>query len=113
MARWLAIGVVFAGSAAAAEPPLASNFSLREDFAVPAPAPEVRFKFEATRVDYSLPARPERKSGFLAAMEVMPGGFLGVGLSGHKAQRSSLAPDSGRDGRRGGKKLALKFSLDF
>jgi hypothetical protein len=113
VAQWLAIGLVFAASAAAAEPPIASNFAIREAVQPPRPSPELRFKIESTRVDYSLPARPERKSGFLAAMEVMPRGFLGIGLSGQKVRKSALGPDPAREGRRGGKKLALKFSLDF
>ena len=113
MTRMLGLGLLLATSAAAAEPPIASNFAISEAARWSRPAPEIRFKLESTQVDYSLPARPERKSGFLAAMEVMPGGFLGVGLSDKKARKSSLGPDPARDGRRGGKKLALKFSLDF
>ena len=112
--RLAGLGLVFAASAAAAEPPLASNFSLRQ-VTVPAPraGSEVRFKFETTRVDYSQPARPERKKGFIAAMQVMRNGYLGIGMSNKKPRSSALAPDQARDGRRGSKKLALKFSLDF
>ena len=113
MARWLAIGLLCAASAAAAEPPVAGSFAIREAVRESRPAPELRFKIETGRTDYSQPARPERKSGFLAAMQVMPRGFLGIGLSDKKARKSSLGPDPARDGRRGGKKLALKFSLDF
>ena len=115
MGRMLGLGALFAASAAAAaEPPVASNFALREAVApAPSAAPQVRFKVESTRVDYSQPARPERKKGFLAAMQVMPGGYLGIGLSNKKPRSSGLGPDPARDGRRGGKKLALKFSLDF
>jgi len=118
MGRMLALmagmGALLAASAADAEPPVASAFALRQIIA-PAPraAPEVRFRFETTRVDYSEPARPERKQGFLAAMQVMPGAFLGVGMSDKKPRKSAMGPDPARDGRRGGKKLALKFSLDF
>ena len=115
MVRVLGLGLLFAASsAAAAQTPVASNFALREvPVAKAVPAPEVRVKFETPRIDYSQPARPERKSGFLAAMQVMPGGFLGIGMSDKKARRSTMGPDSTRDGRRGGKKLAIKFSLDF
>ena len=38
---------------------------------------------------------------------------LGIGLSNKRPRSSGLGPDPARDGRRGGKKLALKFSLDF
>ncbi len=115
MPRLLGLGLLLAASAASAsaEPPVASNFALREVVASPRPAMDVRVKFETPQIDYSQAARTERKSGFLAAMQVMPGGFLGIGLSDKKARRSSLAPDPSRDARRGGKKLALKFSLDF
>ena len=114
VARMTGMAVAFAASAAAAEPPVASAFALRQIIA-PAPraAPEVRFRFETTRIDYSETARPERKQGFLAAMRVMPGAFLGVGMSDKKPRKSAMGPDPARDGRRGGKKLALKFSLDF
>jgi hypothetical protein len=114
LARMAGLGAMLAASAAAAQPPVASRFVLRQAIA-PAPlaAPEMRFKFETTRVDYSEPARPERRQGFLAAMQVMPGGFLGVGLSDKRPRKSAMGPDPARDGRRGGKKLALKFSLDF
>lgn len=114
MARLLGLGLLFAASAAAAEPPLASDFALREVI-VPAPraAPEIRFRFESARIDYSEAARPERKKGFIAAMRVMRGGYLGIGMSNKKPRSSALGPDPARDGRRGSKKLALKFSLDF
>ena len=117
MARLVGFGLLLAASAAsaaAAEPPVASTFALREAvMPAPPPAPHIRFKFESPRVDYSQAARPERKKGFLAAMQVMPGGYLGIGLSNKKPRSSALGPDPARDGRRGGKKLALKFSLDF
>ena len=113
MARMLGLGLVLAASAAAAEPPVASSFALRQVHAEPLRAPEVRVKFEVPRIDYAQPARPERKSGFLAAVRVTQNGFLGIGMSDKKPRRSALGPDPARDGRRGGKKLALKFSLDF
>jgi hypothetical protein len=113
MARWLGLGLLCAASAAAAQPPVATSFALRGTIAEPPPAPEIQVRFETPQIDYSEPARPERKSGFLAAFQVMPRGFLGIGMSDKKVQRSALGPDPGRDGRRGGKKLALKFSLDF
>lgn len=113
MPRWLGLSLVLAASAAAAEPPVASNFALREPSPPPISYPQVQLNFEAPRVDYAEPGRPQRKQGFLAAVRVMPNGFLGIGMSGKKPQRSGLAPDPARDGRRGGRKLAVKFSLDF
>ena len=113
MPRVLGLGLLFAASAATAGPPLASNYALPRAVSVPSPAPPVRFQFETPRVDYSRPERPERKLGFLAAVQVAPNGFLGIGLSDRKARKSAMAPDPGRDGRRGGKKLALRFSMEF
>lgn len=114
LARMSGLGLLFAASAAAAEPPIATSFALRGVIA-PAPraAPEVRFRFEPRRIDYSEAARPVRKQGFLAAMQVMPGAYLGLGMSGKKPAKSAMGPDPARDARRGGKKLAVKFSLDF
>jgi hypothetical protein len=114
MPRMLGLGLLLAASAAAAQSPVASSFALRETFTPPPrAAPEIRFRFDSPRVDYAQAARPERKQGFLAAMQVMPGGYLGIGMSDKKPRRSAMGPDPARDGRRGGKKLALKFSLDF
>jgi hypothetical protein len=113
MPRVLGLGVLLASSAAAAEPPLASTYALPRAVAMPSPAPPVRFQFESPGVDYSHPARPERKLGFLAAVEVAPNGFLGIGLSNRKALRSSFGPDEGREARRGGKKLAIRYVLSF
>ena len=114
MPRVLGLGLLFAASAAAAaEAPIASSFALREAFAVPAAERQILLKFEAPRVDYSQPARPERKRGFLAAVQVAPNSFFGVGLSDRKPRRSVIAPDPGRDAKRGGKKFALRFSMDF
>ena len=113
MPRWLGLCLLFAAGAAAAEPPVASDFALRQALPAPLPAPGVQVRFDVPRRDYSAPARPQRQKGFLAAMQLVPGGFFGIGLSDVKPKRSSLAPDPARDGRRGGKKLALRFSLSF
>lgn len=113
MPRLLGLGFLFAASAAAAEPPVASSFALPHRFAEPRQAPEVRVKFESPRIDYSEPARPERRRGFVAAIQVAPNSFLGLGLSDRKARRSSFAPDPAREVRRGGRKLALRFTMDF
>ena len=115
MPRVLGLGVLFAASAAAAaaEPPVASSFALRETMAAPSPPLPVRFQFESPKVDYSRPARPERKLGFLAAVQVADNGFLGIGLSSRKALKSGLAPEAERDARRGGKKLAIRYVLRF
>ena len=113
MPQVLGLGLLLAASAAAAEPPLASNFALPRTVATPSPPPPVRFQFESPRVDYSHPARPERKLGFLAAVQVAPNGYLGIGLSKRKARQSALAPEAERDARRGGKKLALRYVLSF
>ena len=113
MRRWLGLGVLLAASAAAAEPPVASDFALREALRAPPPQPQLQLKFESPRIDYSEPARPESKQGFLAAIQLSPNSLFGIGMSERKPQRSGLAPDPGRDGRRGGKKLALRFSLRF
>ena len=113
MARLAGLALLFAASAAAAEPPVASSFALRHSLAAPLPAPAVQIKFDVPRSDYSEPAGPQRRHGFLAAVQVMPGGFFGIGLSDAKPKRSALAPEPGRDGRRGGKKLALRFRLSF
>lgn len=113
MPRLLGLGLLFAASAAAAQPPIASTFALRDASPPPRPAPEVRVRFESPRIDYSEPARPERWRGFVAAIQVAPGSFLGLGMSDRKARRSSFAPDPGREARRGGRKLALRFSMDF
>lgn len=113
MARWLGFGLVLAASAAAAGQPVASDFTLSEPSARPISNPRLQLKFEAPRIDYAEPGRPQRRQGFLAAVRVMPNGFLGIGMSGKKAQRSGLAPDPALDGRRGGRKLAVKFSMDF
>ena len=117
MPRVLGLGALLAASSAAAAatgPPLASDFALPRSVAAPSPPPPpVRFQFESPRVDYSHPARPERKLGFLAAIQVAPNGFLGIGLSKRKARQSALAPEAERDARRGGKKLALRYVLSF
>lgn len=113
MPRLLGLGFLIAASAAAAEPPIASNFALRDAVAAPVPDRQLQLKFESKRIDYSEPARPERRQGFLAAIKVAPNSFLGIGMSGRKARRSALAPDLTRDERRGGKKLALRFNMDF
>lgn len=113
MPAMLGLAVFLAASAAPAGQPLASDFALPEAAPKPIAAGPLRFHFESPRVDYSRPARPERKLGFLAAIEVAPGAFLGVGLSNRKARRSALAPEAERDSRRGGKKLAIKYVLSF
>lgn len=113
MRRWLGLGALIAASAAAAEPPVASDFALREVAKAPPARPQLQLKFEPSRMDYSEPGRPARKQGFLAAIQVAPNSFLGIGMSDRKPQRSGLAPDPQRDARRGGKKLALRFTLGF
>ena len=113
MPDMLGLGVLLAVSAAA-DQPLPSNFALADaPAAKPVAAGPLRFQFESPKVDYSRPARPERKLGFLAAVEVAPGSLVGVGLSNRKARRSALIPEADRDGRRGGKKLAIKYVLSF
>ena len=112
MARLVGLALVCAASAAAAEP-VASDFALREALAAPRPAPDLQLRFEFPKADYAEPARPQRRQGFLAAVKVLPNGLLGIGLSDAKPKRSALAPDPARDGRRGGKKLALRFRLSF
>jgi hypothetical protein len=114
MARLAGLGLVFAATAAAAEPPLVSQWALREIIvAPPAPNRELHFGLDVSKTDYSEPARPSHKRGFLAAVQVAPNALLGVGMSDRKTKRSSLGPDADRDGRRGGKTLALRFSLGF
>jgi hypothetical protein len=113
MQRLLGLGVLFAASAAAAEPPIATSFALREALPAPVPDRQVEIKFETPQIDYSEPARPDRKQGFLAAVQVAPNSYFGIGMSDRKPQRSGLAPDPQREGRRGGKKLALRFTLRF
>ena len=113
LARSLVLILLFAASASAAERPITRPFALREMLAVPAPAPEMRLRFEAPQIDYSVPARPERKKGLIAAMQVSPNAFLGIGMSDKKPRRSALGPDPAHDARRGGKKLALRYILDF
>ena len=112
MARWLGLSLLFAASAAAAEP-VTTPFAIREALAASEPDPQLQLKFDSPRTDYSEPARPERKQGFLAAVQIAPHSFLGIGMSDRKTQRSAFAPDPQRDGRRGGKKLALRFTLGF
>lgn len=113
MARLVGLGLLCAACAAGAQPPIANPFNHREIVRPARPAPELRFKFETARVDYSEPARPERKSGFLASVQVTPRGYFGIGMSDKKPRPSAMAPDPGRDARRGGKKLALRYVLDF
>lgn len=114
MARLIGLGLVFAASAAAAEPPVDAPFALRP-IVVPAPASErdLHLSFEFPKTDYGEPARPSRKLGFIAAIPLAPNALLGVGMSERRAKRSSFAPEADRDTRRGGRKLALRFSLGF
>ena len=116
MARLVGLGLVLAASAAtaaAAEPPVASDFALRDPFPAPLADRPVALKLEFPRVDYGEPARPALRQGFLAAVQVAPNALIGIGMSERKPKRSSLAPDLERESRRGGKKLALRFSMRF